>query len=44
VSDARSVPDIVAELLTTRTGERSGRAQDQEHVHAMEKLRVKGYM
>jgi sulfate adenylyltransferase subunit 2 len=44
VSNARSVPDIVAELLTTSTGERSGRAQDQEHVHAMEKLRVKGYM
>jgi sulfate adenylyltransferase subunit 2 len=44
VSDARSVSDIVAELLATKTSERSGRAQDQEHSHAMEKLRVKGYM
>jgi hypothetical protein len=25
-------------------GERSGRAQDQEHTHAMEKLRLRGYM
>ena len=44
VSDARSVSDIIAELLATKTGERAGRAQDAEHSHAMEKLRVKGYM
>ncbi len=43
-SRARSVADIVAELRATRVGERSGRAQDQEHAHAMEKLRLKGYM
>ncbi len=43
-SRARSVPDIIAELETTREGERAGRAQDQEDSHAMEKLRAKGYM
>jgi sulfate adenylyltransferase subunit 2 len=43
-SNASSVSDIVDELRATRTSERSGRAQDQEHTHAMEKLRVKGYM
>jgi len=43
-STARSASDVVAELLATKIGERSGRAQDQEHLHAMEKLRVTGYM
>lgn len=43
-SAAATVADIVAELETTRLGERAGRAQDQEHAHAMEKLRLKGYM
>ena len=43
-SDAGSVAEIIDELVATRTSERSGRAQDQEHSHAMEKLRVKGYM
>jgi sulfate adenylyltransferase subunit 2 len=38
------VAEIVEELVATKTSERSGRAQDQEHAHAMEKLRVKGYM
>ena len=43
-STATSVSDIITELAASRTSERSGRAQDQEHSHAMEKLRVKGYM
>jgi len=43
-SNAASVSAIIAELEATRTAERSGRAQDQEDFHAMEKLRVKGYM
>ncbi len=43
-STAASVSDIITELAASRTSERSGRAQDQEHTHAMEKLRVKGYM
>lgn len=43
-SQASSVSDIITELEATRVAERSGRAQDQEDFHAMEKLRVKGYM
>jgi sulfate adenylyltransferase subunit 2 len=43
-SDAGSVADIIRELRTTKVSERSGRAQDQEDLHAMQKLRVKGYM
>ena len=43
-SGAQTVSEIIAELLATKAGERSGRAQDQEHTHAMEKLRLKGYM
>jgi sulfate adenylyltransferase subunit 2 len=43
-SSARSIADIIEELRTTRTAERAGRAQDQEDTHAMQKLRVKGYM
>jgi sulfate adenylyltransferase subunit 2 len=43
-STARTVSEIVAELRTTRTSERSGRAQDQESESAFEKLRRDGYM
>lgn len=43
-SNARTVSEIVAELKTTRTAERSGRAQDQESEDAFEKLRRDGYM
>jgi len=43
-STATSVPEIIRELLASKVGERSGRAQDQEDSHAMEKLRSKGYM
>ncbi len=35
---------IIEELRTTNVAERSGRAQDQEDPHAMEKLRRDGYM
>jgi sulfate adenylyltransferase subunit 2 len=38
------VSEIIEELRTTRLAERAGRAQDQEDSHAMQKLRVKGYM
>ena len=44
VSTARDVSEIVAELRTTRTAERAGRAQDQESENAFEKLRRDGYM
>lgn len=43
-STARTVAEIVDELRTTRTPERSGRAQDQESEDAFEKLRRDGYM
>ena len=43
-SNARSVPEIIAELRLTRTSERAGRAQDQESEDAFEKLRRDGYM
>jgi len=43
-STAGSVAEIIEELRTTRVAERAGRAQDQEDSHAMQKLRVKGYM
>lgn len=43
-SAAASVPEIIAELRTTRTAERSTRAQDQEAEDAFEKLRAAGYM
>jgi sulfate adenylyltransferase subunit 2 len=43
-SEARSTADIIEELRATRVSERSGRAQDQEDLHAMEKLRLRGYM
>lgn len=43
-STARTPREILEELRTTNIAERSGRAQDQEDPHAMEKLRRDGYM
>jgi sulfate adenylyltransferase subunit 2 len=43
-SVARSVREIIAELQTTKTSERSTRAQDQESEDAFERLRASGYM
>jgi sulfate adenylyltransferase subunit 2 len=43
-STASSVEEIIKELETSRTGERAGRAQDQEHTYAMQRLRSGGYM
>jgi len=43
-STATTVPEIIEELKTVATSERSGRAQDQEDTYAMQKLRAKGYM
>lgn len=43
-SNAKNVPEIIAELKDTTSSERSGRAQDQESTYAMQKLRAKGYM
>jgi sulfate adenylyltransferase subunit 2 len=44
VSSASNIPEIVAELMTTRTSERAGRAQDHHERNAMQKLRAKGFM
>lgn len=43
-SNAESVREIIEELNSTRVSERAGRAQDAADSHAMQKLRVKGYM
>ena len=44
-SDAISpTSEIIAELATTRTPERSGRAMDHESEDAFERLRAAGYM
>ena len=43
-SRAGSIADIIEELRATRVAERAGRAQDQEDSHAMQKLRMRGYM
>ncbi len=43
-STASTINLIIKELECLKTPERSGRAQDQEDTHAMQKLRVRGYM
>ena len=43
-SRARSIDEIIAELDTTRTPERAGRAMDHEAEDAFERLRVAGYL
>jgi sulfate adenylyltransferase subunit 2 len=43
-SNASNIDEIIEELKNTKDTERSGRAQDQEDAHALEKLRKNGYM
>jgi len=43
-SKARSIEEIIAELDTTKTPERAGRAMDHESEDAFERLRVAGYL
>jgi sulfate adenylyltransferase subunit 2 len=43
-SDAKNIDDIINELETTGTEERSGRSQDKEKLYVMEKLRALGYL
>ncbi|TCT14245.1 sulfate adenylyltransferase subunit 2 [Natranaerovirga pectinivora] len=43
-STASNIDEIIEELKNTKQSERSGRAQDQEMAHAMQKLRKDGYM
>jgi sulfate adenylyltransferase subunit 2 len=43
-SNAATIEEIIAELETTHTSERVGRAQDHHEPHAMQKLRARGFM
>jgi sulfate adenylyltransferase subunit 2 len=43
-SNAGTIEEIIAELDSTRTSERAGRAQDHHERNAMQKLRAKGFM
>lgn len=43
-SDASTIDEIIAELETTKTSERAGRAMDHEREDAFERLRASGYM
>lgn len=43
-SNVQSVEDMIKEIEESDVGERSGRAQDKEEAHAMQKLRALGYM
>jgi sulfate adenylyltransferase subunit 2 len=43
-SNAATIDEIIAELATTRTSERAGRAMDRETEDAFERLRASGYM
>ena len=42
-SDATSLDDIVAEMLTARTSERQGRLIDRDESGSMEKKKREGY-
>lgn len=43
-SNAKTIPEIIEELKTSKLPERIGRAQDKEDVYTMQKLRALGYM
>jgi len=43
-SNAATIEDIIAELESTRTSERAGRAQDHHEPYAMQKLRARGFL
>lgn len=43
-SDVKDVDGMIKEIEKSDIGERSGRAQDKEEAHAMQKLRALGYM
>ena len=42
--EATSIEEIIAELDTTKTPERAGRAMDHEAEDSFERLRVAGYL
>ena len=43
-SNAGNIDEVIAELESTNTSERAGRAQDKEDTYTMQKLRALGYM
>lgn len=43
-SEAATIPEVIAELETSNTAERAGRAMDHEAEDAFERLRADGYM
>jgi sulfate adenylyltransferase subunit 2 len=43
VSEARTVADIIAEMLSSRSSEREGRAIDREEGSSMERKKREGY-
>ena len=43
-SNASTIEEIIAELETTTTSERAGRAQDHHERNAMQKLRARGFL
>jgi sulfate adenylyltransferase subunit 2 len=43
-SNAMTIEHILAELDSSRTSERAGRAQDHHERNAMQKLRAKGFL
>lgn len=43
-SEAKTIDEIIEELKTTDTAERSGRMQDKEKENVMQRLRALGYM
>jgi sulfate adenylyltransferase subunit 2 len=43
-SDAHTVEEVIHELKSSKTSERSGRSQDKEAAYTMQKLRSLGYM
>ncbi|KXA97227.1 hypothetical protein AKJ37_03105 [candidate division MSBL1 archaeon SCGC-AAA259I09] len=43
-SEVKNVDDMIEEIKKSDTEERSGRAQDKEEAHAMQRLRALGYM
>jgi sulfate adenylyltransferase subunit 2 len=42
-SDAATLPEIIQEMLLTKTSERQGRVIDQDQSGSMEKKKIEGY-
>jgi sulfate adenylyltransferase subunit 2 len=42
-SEAKTLPEVIQEMLLTRTSERQGRAIDHDQAASMEKKKQEGY-